>query len=72
MRHPGLDICLGPVQHAAVQESALAQWYRSRTADARQGTRKSLIVAMARKLLIELWRFVTTGETLVGVEMRPA
>src|SRR5437016_81701 len=54
------------------KESALAQWYRSRTADARQGTRKSLIVAMARKLLIELWRFVTSGETLVGVEMRPA
>src|SRR6202035_5123653 len=54
------------------KESALAQWFRSRTADARQGTRKSLIVAMARKLLIELWRFVTTGETLVGVEMRPA
>ncbi len=54
------------------KESALAQWYRSRTADARQGTRKSLIVAMARKLLIELWRFVTTGETLVGVKMRPA
>jgi transposase len=51
--------------------SALAQWYRARTVDARQGTRKSLIVAMARKLLIELWRFVTTGQTLVGVEMRP-
>lgn len=43
--------------------SALAQWYRARTVDARQGTRKSLIVAMARKLLIELWRFVTTGQT---------
>jgi transposase len=54
------------------KESALAQWYRSRTADARQGTRKSLIVANARKLLIELWRFVTTGETPVGVKMRPA
>ena len=54
------------------KESALAQWYRSRTVDARQGTRKSLIVAMARKLLIELWRFVTTGETLLGVKMRPA
>ena len=51
--------------------SALAQWYRARTVDARQGTRKSLIVAMARKLLIELWRFVTTGQTPVGVEMRP-
>jgi transposase len=54
------------------KESALAQWYRSRAVDARQGTRKSLIVAMARKLLIELWRFVTTGETLLGVKMRPA
>ena len=54
------------------KESALVQWYRSRTADARQGVRKSLIVAMARKLLIELWRFVKTGETLVGVAMRPA
>jgi transposase len=51
--------------------SALAQWYRARTVDARQGTRKSLIVAMARKLLIELWRFVTTGQTPLGVEMRP-
>jgi len=50
----------------------LAQWYRSRTVDARQGTRKALIVAMARKLLIELWRFATTGEMLVGVAMRPA
>jgi len=54
------------------KESALAQWYRGRTADGRQGTRKSLIVAMARKLLIQLWHFVTTGQALVGVEMRPA
>jgi len=54
------------------KESALTQWYRSRTVDERQGTRKSLIVALARKLLIALWRFVTTGEMLVGVAMRPA
>ena len=54
------------------KESALVQWYRSRTADSRQGARKSLIVAMTRKLLIDLWRFVSTGETLVGVAMRPA
>ena len=55
--------------------SALAQWYRARTVDARQGTRKSLIVAMARKLLIELWRFVTTGQTRPAsrcVRFRPA
>ncbi len=36
------------------------------------GTRKTMIVALARKLLIALWRFVTTGETLEGVILRPA
>jgi transposase len=54
------------------KDSALAQWYRARTADARPGTRKTLIVALARKLLIGLWRLVTTGEVLTGVVLRPA
>src|SRR4051794_2339608 len=35
-------------------ESALAQWFRSRTAQAPK-TRKTLIVALARKLLITWW-----------------
>jgi transposase len=54
------------------KESALALWYRARTADSRLGTRKTMIVALARKLLIALWRLVTTGETLEGVMLRPA
>src|SRR5213079_2435700 len=54
------------------KESALALWYRARTADSRSGTRKTMIVALARKLVIALWRFVTTGETLEGVVLRPA
>jgi hypothetical protein len=54
------------------KESALALWYRARTADSRLGTRKTMIVALARKLLIALWRFVTTGETLERVILRPA
>ena len=54
------------------KESALALWYRARTADSRLGTRKTMIVALARKLVIALWRFVTTGETLEGVVLRPA
>src|SRR5438309_1762067 len=54
------------------KQSALALWYRARTADSRVGTRKTMIVALARKLLIALWRFVTTGETLEGVVLRPA
>jgi transposase len=54
------------------KESALALWYRARTADSRLGTRKTMIVALARKLLIALWRLVTTGEILEGVVLRPA
>ena len=52
--------------------SALARWYWVRTADARGSTRKTMIVALARKLLIALWRFATTGEMLEGVILRPA
>ena len=54
------------------KDSALARWYRARTADARGGTRKTLIVALARKLLIGLWRLVTTGEVPEGLVLRPA
>jgi transposase len=35
-------------------------------------SRWRVVVALARKLLIALWRFVTTGETLEGVILRPA
>jgi transposase len=54
------------------KESALARWYQERTADARGGTRKTMIVALARKLLIAFWRLVTTGEPPAGVRLRPA
>jgi transposase len=53
------------------KDSALAQWFQARTANAR-GTRKTMIVALARKLLIALWRLVTTGEVPAGVVMRAA
>ena len=36
------------------KDSALAQWYLARTADARGATRKALIIALARKLRIVL------------------
>jgi transposase len=54
------------------KQSALAQWYRARTAGATPAQRKSLIVALARKLLIALWRLATTGEVPDGVALRPA
>jgi transposase len=52
-------------------DSQLARWYRARTADARGGTRKAMIVALARKLLIALWRLASTGEAPEGVALRP-
>jgi transposase len=51
--------------------SALAQWFRTRTGNAR-GSRKKMIVALARKLLITLWRFVRDGVVPEGVVLRPA
>ena len=54
------------------KDSALAQWFHARTADGRAGTRKTMIVALARKLLIALWRLVTTGEVPKGMVLRPA
>ena len=54
------------------KDSALAQWFDARTADGRGSTRKTMIVALARKLLITLWQLVTTGEMPRGVVLRPA
>ena len=54
------------------KNSALAQWYRMQTADSRGTTRKTMIVALARKLLVALWQLVTTGEVPAGVVLRAA
>jgi transposase len=52
------------------KDSVLAQWFRARAADGRSGTRKTMIVALARKLLVALWRMTTTGEIPEGVILR--
>ena len=51
------------------KESALAIWYRQRAENA-ASTRKTLVVALARKLLIALWRFVREGVVPDGVRLR--
>jgi transposase len=53
------------------KDSALGRWYRERTAAA-PGARKTLIVALARKLLIALWRLVREGVVPEGLRLRPA
>nr|WP_244442579.1 transposase [Azospirillum lipoferum] len=52
------------------KDSALARWYRQRTENAR-GACKTMVVALARKLLVALWRFATTGAVPDGVVLRP-
>jgi transposase len=54
------------------KDSALAQWFQKRTEDGRGGTRKTMIVAVARRLLIALWRMATMGEIPQGVALRTA
>lgn len=70
VRRGMIQLAWGHLLHQ--KDSVLAEWYRARTADARGGTRKTMIVALARKLLIALWRLVTTGEAPAGLLLRPA
>jgi transposase len=53
-------------------DSALVQWFRRRTQDGRGTTRKTMIVALARKLLIALWELATTGAVPPGVQLHAA
>jgi transposase len=69
VRRGMIQLAWGHLLHQ--KDSGLAEWYRKRTADARRGTRKTMIVALARKLLIALWRLATTGEVPAGLLLRP-
>jgi transposase len=68
VRRGMIQLAWGHLVHQ--KDSALADWYRRRTADGRGGTRKTMIVALARKLLIALWKLVTTGDAPAGLLLR--
>src|SRR5215813_8443633 len=50
--------------------SELAEWFRKRVGTLAGRTRRIAIVALTRKLLIALWRYVETGVVPAGVEIR--
>ena len=52
--------------------SALSRWFRERVGDRRGRARMTAIVAVARKLLIALWRYVTQGLLPDGAELKAA
>src|SRR5215831_2430123 len=51
-------------------ERLLTQWYQTRFGQGSARLRKIGIVALARKLLIALWRFLKTGELPAGAVLK--
>lgn len=52
--------------------SVLSRWFVDRVQSDGGRLKKTAIVALARKLLIALWRYVTAGVTIEGVVMKTA
>ncbi len=52
--------------------SALSRWFRARVGAAKGRIRRIAIVALARKLLVALWRYVTQGVVPEGAELNAA
>ena len=50
-------------------DSALSKWFEDRTAGGRGRIRRVMVVALARKLLIALWRFCETGLVPTGAKL---
>jgi transposase len=50
--------------------SALSRWFHERVGDRRGKIRRITIVAVARKLLVALWRYVTQGIVPEGAEIK--
>ena len=51
-------------------ESALSRWFRERVGTLKGRPRRIAIVAMARKLLVALWRYLQTGVVPTGAELK--
>ena len=58
------------VQHQP--ESELTRWFHKRVGNLKGRPRRVAIVALARKLMVALWRYLTTGVIPTGAVMRPS
>jgi transposase len=52
--------------------SELSRWFHRRVGDLKGRIRRITIVAMARKLMVALWRYLTTGVVPTGAVLRPS
>ena len=53
-------------------KSALALWFEERVKRTGGRLKKTTIVALARKLLVALWKYVTAGVAIEGAVMKAA
>jgi transposase len=53
-------------------DSELSRWFRERVGNLKGRIRKIAIVALARKLMVALWRYLETGLVPTGATMRPS
>ena len=53
-------------------DSELSRWFWQRVGDCKGRIRKIAIVALARKLMVALWRYLETGLVPTGAVMRPS
>lgn len=53
-------------------DSALSRWFQARTLGASARTRRVMIVALARKLLVALWKYLEHGELPEGAVLKAA
>jgi transposase len=53
-------------------DSELSRWFRARVGDLKGRVRRIAIVALARKLMVALWRYLQTGVVPTGAVLRPS
>ena len=67
-RHKAIELAWLWLRHQPV--SALSQWFRRRVAAASGRMRRIAIVALARKLMVALWRYLTSGLVPEGAALK--
>jgi transposase len=68
VRHHAVELAWLWLMHQP--DSAISQWFHERVGDAKGRVRRIAIVAVARKIIVALWRFLETGLVPEGARLR--
>ena len=68
VRHMAVQVAWAWLRHQP--DSALSHWYNRKYGGGNSSRRKTGIVALARRLLIELWRYLETGVIPEGATLK--